>query len=76
MAIDTVEQWRSFLAEEAEKLAGGESTAAKTNALSNLAGKVFQSVKLEVEYNRILGTTPNIKFFEGADIKKLISNHD
>lgn len=65
MAINNVEELRAFLANELERVSTGEITPASANASANLAGKVLSSVKMELEYNKMAGATPNIGFLKG-----------
>jgi len=74
VTIKNVEELREFLSNEMSKLANGEATPSSVNAMANLAGKMLQSVKLEVEYNRIVGATPNIDFLIKAKTIKAIEN--
>ena len=78
MAINNVEELRSFLAGELERVSGGETTPAAANASANLAGKILSSVKMELEYNKMVGATPQIGFLKGfADKQKKIEHqHD
>jgi hypothetical protein len=65
MAIKNIEQLRDFLATEMQKLADGDKTPSEisaVNAMTNIAGKMIQAAKLEVDYNRTVGATPNIGF--------------
>ena len=55
---------REFLATELKRCSNGESTPATANASANLAGKILSSVKLELEYNKMAGTTPKIDFIK------------
>jgi len=55
---------RKFLANELKRVAKGESTPAAANASANLAGKLLSSVKIELEYNKMLGSAPKIDFIK------------
>jgi hypothetical protein len=61
---------RESLAVELKKISSGDSTPASANAFANLAGKILSSVKLELEYNKISGTTPNISFIKLQEQQK------
>lgn len=50
---------RSILADEIRKVRDGKSTASTVNALSNAAGKVIQSAKVELEICKFIGKKPN-----------------
>jgi len=66
MDIKTVNDLRSMLVEEMTKVRGGQSTPATLNALVNGCGKVFSSIKLEIEYNKAIGKTPFIPMLKGS----------
>jgi hypothetical protein len=76
MTIKNVEELRDFLAKELERVSHGETTPAAANASANLAGKILSSVKMELEYNKMAGSNPNIGFLKGFtnNIKKI--QHD
>ena len=60
--LKTVNDVRRILAEEIQKLRAGDSTAANVNAIVNATGKILSSIKLEIEYNKVIGKTPDIPF--------------
>lgn len=62
--LNNIEDLRSFLANELKRVSSGESTPASANASANLAGKILSSVKMELEYNKMAGTTPHIDFIK------------
>ena len=64
--LKTVNDMRSMLTEEIQKLRSGKTTAAAVNAVVNATGKILSSVKLEIEYNKLVGQTPKIPFIESA----------
>jgi len=57
-----IQELRGILVEEMEKLRNDETTPARANAVNNTAGTILRSVKLEMEYARIIGLKPEIKF--------------
>lgn len=61
-AIKTVNDLRTILAEEIGKIRSGETTAANVNAIVNATGKILTTVKMEIEYNKLIGKTPQIDF--------------
>lgn len=67
--IKTVNDLRGILAEEIKKVRDGTTTAANVNAITNATGKILSTIKMEIEYNKLLGKTPFIPFIE-ADNKK------
>lgn len=71
MTIKTVEELRDFLSIEMERLKNGETTPANANASANLSGKILSSVKMELEYNKMVGTSPNIVFLSSDKQKSL-----
>jgi len=60
--IKTVNDLRCILAEEIEKIRNGNTTAANVNAIVNATGKILTTVKMEIEYNKLIGKTPIIPF--------------
>ena len=57
MSLDEI---RAVLADEIRKIRDGETTAANVNAISNATGKILSTVKIEMEYAKLLGHTPHI----------------
>lgn len=76
MAINNVEDLRAFLTEELQRVSGGDITPAVANASANLAGKVLSSVKMELEYNKMTGASPNIAFLKGFEKKIKAIEHN
>lgn len=74
--IKTVNDLRSILAEEIAKIRAGTTTAANVNAITNATGKILSTVKMEIEYNKLLGKTPHIPFIDSIDYKKQITKGD
>ena len=68
--ICNLDDLRSFLASELKRVANKETKPAEANASANLAGKILSSVKLELEYNKLLNTPPNIPFIKIVETKK------
>ena len=68
MEIKTVNDMRNMLVQEMEKIRDGKSTPATLNALVNGAGKVFSSIKLEIEYNKAIGKTPFIPMLKDSSV--------
>ncbi len=71
MTINTVEELRNFMSEELERLRNKESTPASANAAANIAGKVMSSVKMELEYNKMVGASPSIPFLSKISQKAI-----
>lgn len=70
--LENMNDLRNFIADEMRKASEKDSTPAAANAVANLAGKLISTIKIEMEYNKMLGTTPNIPFVkEREEIKKI-----
>jgi hypothetical protein len=59
---------RKVLCEEIKRLRSGETTPSALNAIVNASGKIISSVKLELEYNKAVGLSPDIKFISNDKI--------
>ena len=70
-SINTVSDLRVILAEEIEKIRSGKTTAANVNAIVNATGKILTTVKMEIEYNKLIGKTPEIPFITSGKVKKI-----
>ena len=60
----TIADLRGILIEEIENLRTGKTSPAVINAITNATGKIFSSVKLEIEYAKIIGKKPNVEMLE------------
>jgi hypothetical protein len=56
----TLNELRSILSDEIHKIREGKGTAASVNAISNASGKILSSIKLELEYYKLIGKAPSI----------------
>lgn len=56
----SLNELRSILSEQIEKIRDGQATAASVNAISNATGKILSSVKLELEYYKMIGKQPDM----------------
>jgi hypothetical protein len=73
-----VEELRKFLANDLERVSNGDISPAVANASANLSGKILASVKMELEYNALVGAQPNISFLGKLNkkIDKITHNPD
>lgn len=76
MSIKTMGDLRDHLAENLMRISNGEMTPAAANASANIAGKITQTIKLELDYNKMVGSTPNIGFLNSLDNKIKKIEHD
>lgn len=71
--IMDINSLRVILAEEINSLRKGQSTAANVNAIVNATGKILSTVKLEMEYSKIIGKTPDIDFIKIKTAQKKLA---
>ena len=71
--IMDINSLRVILAEEINSLRKGQSTAANVNAIVNATGKILSTVKLEMEYSKIIGKTPEIDFIKIKSVQKTLT---
>jgi hypothetical protein len=69
VAVTNINELRSFLAHELEKVSTGEGTPASANAAANLCGKMLSSIKMELEYTKQIGVTPSIDFIRPPKVE-------
>ena len=72
--IINLKELRAILAEEIVKLREQKTTPANVNAITNATGKILSTVKLDLEYHKIIGKKPEIDFIEIADSKASSKN--
>jgi hypothetical protein len=61
---------RSILGEQITKLKGGKGDPKTANAIVNAAGKIIASVRLEMDYAKMIGTAPRISLLTDSKTKK------
>lgn len=59
-----IRELREILGEEIQKLREEKTTPANVNAITNATGKVLSTVKLEMEYCKLIGRAPKIEFLQ------------
>ena len=65
-----INELRTILVAELRGLQAGTTTPDVANAITNVSGKIMATVKLEMEYCKMVGKTPEIDFIT-IDKKKL-----
>ena len=58
---------RNQLSKVFTQLANGEMTAQDASELANIAGKMINSAKVQLEYNQLTGDNRRIEFLESND---------
>ncbi len=61
----TTDEMRTILSDEVRRIRTDETTPAAANAVSNAVGKILSSVRLEMEYARLVGRKPFIEMLAG-----------
>jgi len=62
--MQNITELRLSLTDNYEKMKTGEMELKEGKELSNCAGKIIQSLKVELEYNSLLGLTKEIKYLK------------
>jgi hypothetical protein len=68
--LDNIEKVRSMLAEQTQAMIEGHQTPAVLDSLVNAAGKMVATVKVQLEYAKLVGATAEIDFMSGEWLKK------
>jgi len=61
-----LDEMRGILSDEIHRIRAGETTPANVNAVNNAVGQILRSVKLQMEYFRQTGKTPDIPLLSGG----------
>ena len=64
MKIKKLNELREILSDEIQKIRENKTTPANVNAITNATGKILTSIKLEMEYAKLLGKKPEIELME------------
>lgn len=62
--MKSMSELRDILCEQIDALREKKTTPATVNAVVNATGKILSSVKLEIEYYRLLGKQPKVDFIK------------
>lgn len=62
--MQNITELRKSLADNYEKIKAGEMEIKEGKELSNCAGKIIQSLKVELEYQTLLGTKKEIDYLK------------
>lgn len=62
--MQNIKDLRESLADNYTKMKNGEMDISLGKELSNAAGKIINSLKVELEYNELMGIKEKIKFLE------------
>jgi hypothetical protein len=69
--MENITELRKSLADNYTKMKAGKMGLNTGKELSNCAGKIINSIKVELEYNSMLGIKEKIPFLENNQIEKL-----
>ena len=69
--MENITELRKSLADNYTKMKDGKMGLNTGKELSNCAGKIINSIKVELEYNSMLGIKEKIPFLENNQIEKL-----
>ena len=72
MVIKNVNNLRSFLSEQIEKIVDGELKPDEANAVSMMAANMLLSIKLEMDYNRLQNKEPDIPFMNNNNSNLIV----
>lgn len=70
MSLNNIEGLREMLAEQLEMTINGEQKSSVLDSIANAAGKMVNTAKIQLEYAKMTGHTPQIEFLDGDWLKK------
>jgi len=76
MKIKNVSELREFVAHQLERLCDNEIVPEQANACAMLSANMLLSVKLEMEYSKLIEQKPKIEFMENRCKTKLIEHNE
>lgn len=56
----TLAELQGILSEQIDRIASDETTPAKVNAVVNATSAILRTVKMQMDYARLVGKTPHI----------------
>jgi hypothetical protein len=66
----SLDEMRAILSDEIHRIRAGETTPANVNAVNNAVGQILRSVKLQMDYYRQTGKTPDIALLSAGTTAK------
>ena len=66
MRINNIKELREFVARQLEALSNNEIEPEHANACAMLSANMLLSIKIEMEYSKLIQEKPNIKFIEDS----------
>lgn len=63
---------KQILAEQIKRLHSGKGDPKVANSIANCTGKIISTARLELEYCKRAGLTPNIGIIKGEAQKKIV----
>ena len=60
--MKTMHEIREILSQQMDDLGAKKTTASSVNAICNATGKFISTVKLEMEYSKMIGKQPSTSF--------------
>lgn len=72
--MKNMNEMREMLCEEIDNLRAKKTTAANVNAVVNATGKILTTIKMEMEYAKLMGRQPKMDFIDLGDKKPKIAN--
>lgn len=66
MSVNNVTGLRDELIKVFEELRTGKLKPAMAKEVNNTAGKIIGTAKVQLEFHKLTGTKPNIKFLQGT----------
>lgn len=64
--MKNMDEIRTMLCEAIEDLKSEKTTAANVNAVVNATGKILSTIKLEMEYAKLIGKQPKFDFIKSG----------
>lgn len=59
-----IDELRDILSGEIDKLRDNKTTPVVVNAITNASGKILASLRIEMEYFKLIGKKPRITFIQ------------
>ncbi len=64
----TLSELQAHLSDQLDRVMAGETTPANANAVVNLTAAYLRTVKMQMDYYKLIGKTPNIPLLLTAEL--------
>ncbi len=66
--VHSLVELQAILSDQIDRVASDRTSPAKVNAVVNATSAILRTVKMQMDYHRLIGRTPNIPLLMAGDV--------